>query len=203
VAKPLPPAWVLWQRELREAGLDPTAKLVGWCLSTYMDGAGRAQVGRTTLARSCGVSMSTVRRALGRLERSGLVAVDHGGGADVNRYQVRSTGGWPAPPPGSPMTPLPGSPVSLGGVTHDPQPGSPMTPERKGLKTKARAGAHAGAPEGWVPEDDPAIAAEFAARERLRVNGQERGDGYGDPTAAQLARDAAADARRTILGGES
>jgi len=156
-----------WRQELRRTTLDPTAKLVGLVLSTYMDGAGRAQVSRSTLADGCAVSVSTVLRAVRRLERAGLLGVDRAGRLQhlPSRYQARSRGGVPA------------------------------TPDSRGS-----TGATPNGSQGWQILG-PGVAP--VTREDLRSSeGQDRGEWYGDPTTAELARDAAAKARRTILGGD-
>jgi hypothetical protein len=80
-----------------------------------------------------------------------------------------------------------------------------MDHERKGLETYAGAPAPAPAngpaPDGWVPEDDAAIAEEFAARARAKVH--VRGEGFGDPDVARFNAEQAAAARRRILRGET
>ena len=200
MASALPPAWVPWQRELRDSGLDPTAKAVGLVLSTYMDGAGRAQVSRATIAAGVGLAdLGTVTRAIQRLESAGLLGVDRAGRQQhaPSRYQVRSRGGWPAtaePPRGGPSA-TPGNGQgwlrSAPGVAGEPH-------EREGLETIARGRA----PEGWVPEDDEAIAAVYREREldaAERAKGSS--EGYGDPAQATAARQAAVEARR-VLGAQ-
>jgi len=157
-----------WRRDLRDApDLDPVARLVGHTLATFMDGAGRCVVSRSTIARGCGLAdVSTVKRAVHRLEAAGLLGVDRvkGGQHLANRYQARPNGGWSAPVE-----------VTYGGWS------APVDPIQRGLRP------------------DPTGAAEH--RELEGLEDQDRGEGYGSASGAQLARDAAAAARRTILEG--
>jgi len=168
VASALPPV-PAWRLELRRAPLDPTAKLVGFTLSTYMDGAGRAQVSRSTLAAGCGLeSVTAVKRAVRRLELAGLLGVDRAGRRQhlPSRYQARCRGGWPDPP------------EITRGVWSDPADNG-----QGGLRS--------------LPGGSP------GTHELEGLEGQDRsGEGYGSDAGAQLAREAAAAARRAILGGE-
>ncbi len=194
-----------WRHELLAAPIDATAKLVGLALSTYMDGAGRAHVSRSTLARGCGLAdVSTVKRAVHRLEVAGYLGVDRGGGHEVSRYQLRSNGGWPAPRPGATAPPVVGAGAPPGGGWDATVPGAGQPPKVEGQKPLAHAGAGAqAAPPGWVPEDDAEIAAVFAQRERdAEAEKVKSGsEGFGDPAVAQFNREQAAAARARILGG--
>jgi hypothetical protein len=195
-----------WRHELLAAPIDATAKLVGLALSAYMDGAGRAQVSRSTIARGCSLAdVSTVKRAVHRLEVAGYLGIDRGGGQDVSRYQLRSNGGWPAPAAGATAPPVVGAGAPPGGGWNGPVPGAAAPPKVEGQKTSAPALAHAGAPEGWVPEDDSEIAAVFAQRERdaAAAKVKSSSEGYGDPAQAQFNREQAAAARARILRGET
>lgn len=170
---------MLWQRQLRDdPTLDPTARLVGVILSTYMDGAGRAQVSRSTLARGCGLAdVSSVKRAVHRLEAAGLLGVDRvkGGAHAANSYQLRSNGGWPAPVHGGASAPV--GPDQRGLRS---RPTGALAPhERKGLETIA------GAP----------------AREEVHERGE--GEGYGSAEGARLAVEAARAARAALQAGRA
>jgi len=159
-----------WRLELRRATVDQTAKLVGYVLSTYMDGAGRAQVSRSTLAECCGLeNVNTIRRAVRRLELAGLLGVDRAGREQPrpSRYQARSRGAAEYAPNGP------------RGVSGDAPAGSQGRPK----------------PVPGASRDRPEL--------EVLKEGQDRSEGFGDPTTAELARDAAAAARRMLLGGES
>lgn len=165
----LPPV-PMWRRDLRDApGLDPTARLVGHVLSTYMDGAGRACVSRSTLAVGCGMAdVGAVRRAILRLESAGLLGVDRirGGRYGANRYQAHPNGGWSAPVE-----------VAYGGWS------APVEPIQRG------------------PKPDLTGAPEHRELEVLEV--QDRGEGFGSPNGAQLARDAVATMRQRLGEGSA
>ena len=157
-----------WRLELRAAELDPTAKLVGFTLSTYMDGAGRACVSRSTLAAGCGLAdVSTIKRAVHRLEAAGLLGVDRGGHQQhlPSRYQARSNGGYSAPPG-----------ISRGGWA------APAEVAQGGLRSRPGGAGEHHELEGLEDQDHG-------------------GEGFGSEAGAQLAREAAAAARRAILEG--
>jgi hypothetical protein len=93
-------AVAVWRDAVRDSGLDSTAKLVAFCLSTYFDVSGRTYGGRyspsrTTLARGCSLSDRAVDAALVRIEASGFLTVERttGGNARTNVYnaQIAST----------------------------------------------------------------------------------------------------------------
>lgn len=195
-----PPAWVPWQRELRDSPLDPTAKLVGWALSTYMGPNGCAQVSRSTIARACGLSVSAVLRAIQRLESAGLLLVDRvkGGHYGANLYRCRNGGARATVAPDPTVAPAPPLAPANGGANTG-STVAPAPPEREGLKTSAGASA---APPGWVPEDDSAIAEIYRQRE-LDAAERAKGstEGYGDPAQAEAARHAALEARK-VLGAQ-
>jgi hypothetical protein len=71
-----------WRDALRDSDLDRTAKLVGFVLSTYMDGRGVAYPAKTTLAEGASLGRegqkgnTAVDTAIDRLEASGLLVVD-------------------------------------------------------------------------------------------------------------------------------
>ena len=61
------------QRQLLQAELPPTEKLVGMVLAIHMDKrTGKIRVRQKTVARECGVSARTVRRAVAALVSSGV-----------------------------------------------------------------------------------------------------------------------------------
>jgi hypothetical protein len=188
-----------WRHELLAAPIDATAKLVGLALSAYMDGAGRAQVSRSTIARGCSLAdVSTVKRAVHRLEVAGYLGIDRGGGQDVSRYQLRSNGGWPAPAAGATAPPVVGAGAPPGGGWNGPVPGAAAPPKVEGQKTSA----HARAPEGWLPEDDSEIAAIQAQRERdaAAAKVKSSSEGWGSEEARQRAAEALSFAEQLNLG---
>jgi hypothetical protein len=63
---------LVWCHALRESGLDAKAKLVGFALSTYMDGGGLAWPSRTTIAAASSLSVRSVDQALSSLKASGF-----------------------------------------------------------------------------------------------------------------------------------
>lgn len=79
---------VHWRNTLRDSDLDRTAKLVGFVLSTYMDGRGVAWCSKTTIARGASLGHNpgdnpgqrrgntAVDAAIDRLEASELLIVD-------------------------------------------------------------------------------------------------------------------------------
>ena len=61
------------QRQLLQAELLPTEKLVGMVLALHMDKrTGKIRVRQETVAQECGVSARTVRRAVAALVSSGV-----------------------------------------------------------------------------------------------------------------------------------
>ena len=61
------------QRQLLQAELLPTEKLVGMVLALHMDKrTGKIRVRQETVAQECGVSVRTVRRAVAALVSSGV-----------------------------------------------------------------------------------------------------------------------------------
>ena len=77
-----------WRNAVRDSDLDQTAKLVAYTLSTFMNGHGVCWPARPTLAEACRCSVLTVDRAVVRVERAGLLAVERtkGGRGRSNRY---------------------------------------------------------------------------------------------------------------------
>jgi hypothetical protein len=71
-----------WRNALRDSDLDRTAKLVGFVLSTYMDGRMAAWPAKTTLAHGASLGRegqkgnTAVDTAIDRLEARGLLVVD-------------------------------------------------------------------------------------------------------------------------------
>jgi hypothetical protein len=81
-----------WRNALRDSGLDRTAKLVGFVLSTYMDGRMAAWPAKTTLAQGASLGRedqkgnTAVDNAIDRLEARGLLVVDRKRGRRGFRY---------------------------------------------------------------------------------------------------------------------
>lgn len=88
---PQPPVQ-LWRDAIMAADLDATAKLVGLVLACHATADGRARLSRGTLAGAASLGLSTVDRAVRRLEDGGLLAVVRaapGAGRRVtNRYRA-------------------------------------------------------------------------------------------------------------------
>ena len=62
-----------WRDTLRDSELDPTAKLVGFILSTWWDRNGRSAFpSKPTIAAASGVSKRAVDGAVDRLETAGF-----------------------------------------------------------------------------------------------------------------------------------
>lgn len=77
-----------WRIAIRDSGLDPTAKYVALTLETYMNGKGAAWPSRATLAANTGRSISTIDRALLRIEQAGYLKVKRSRGRGSNRYRA-------------------------------------------------------------------------------------------------------------------
>jgi hypothetical protein len=73
---------VHWRNTLRDSDLDRTAKLVGFVLSTYMDGRGVAWPAKVKLAEGASLGRegqkgnTAVDNAIDRLEAAGLLVVN-------------------------------------------------------------------------------------------------------------------------------
>jgi hypothetical protein len=80
----------LAQRALRDSELDPTAKLVGFVISTYMDTRGKAFPSKATIAEgaSLGKGKRAVDKAVDRLEAYGLLDVTRSKGRRPFHYQA-------------------------------------------------------------------------------------------------------------------
>lgn len=144
-------------------------------LDTYMDAACRAQVSRGRLASDLGVTARTALRWIHELEAAELLGVDRTIGHHVNRYQGR--------PYGDSRDTVTVTRASRSTVTAETADGdssrpltvTPVSPELEGHENN-RAGARS-------------------------AEGQDRGEGYADPTAAQLALEHARAARARLLEG--
>jgi len=166
----------VWRRRCaRTRGVGQALLGLVLALGEYMDGAGRCGVSNARLAEDCEVSVRTVQRQLHQLHALGLLGVDQApGGHAVNRYQARPWGDTGVTPRHDTGV----TPDSSEGRHQWRDPMTPVSPEVEVQKVKNRAGANGPAPDGWVPEDDAAIAAEFAARAAARED-QARGEGEG------------------------
>ncbi len=127
-----------FQRAIRDADLAPTAKSLGWALSTYADKkTGDAYPSAARLARDTGRDTRTVQRAMPLLVDAGFVVIARpGGGAAPHLYHLRvptpgiTPGGEAAPLQDTHGTvpPPPPAPVrSTPGATPDEQPKTPPT----------------------------------------------------------------------------
>jgi hypothetical protein len=133
---------IAWRETIRDSELSPTAKLVGFVLSTYMNAKGEAHPSKATLARGASVSVPTIKRTLRELDRGKYLTIATSGGRFSNWYRA-------AFPTGSFTTPLTGSPTTLlddsNGVKSNTQrdqtskpTGSPMTPEVVEIEKRSR-----------------------------------------------------------------
>lgn len=88
------------QRQLLQAELPPTEKLVGMVLAIHMDKrTGKIRVRQETVAQECGVSARTVRRAIAALVSSGVfVSVATGRSSVLVAGSGKSTGRVDRPP---------------------------------------------------------------------------------------------------------
>jgi hypothetical protein len=77
-----------WRDAVRDSGLDRTAKLVAFVISTYMDSIGKAFPSKATIAAgsSLGAGRRAVDRAVDRLEASGLLKIRRSRGRVSFRY---------------------------------------------------------------------------------------------------------------------
>jgi hypothetical protein len=79
-----------WRNLVRDSGVDSTARLVAFVVSTYMhaDGNG-AFPSKATIARGCGLSSTrAVDAAINRLEAAGLLTVHRSPGHAPNVYEA-------------------------------------------------------------------------------------------------------------------
>lgn len=143
-------------------------------LDTYMDAACRAQVSRGRLAADLGVTARTALRWIHELEAAELLGVDRTIGHHVNRYQGRPYGDTR-----DTVTVTRASRSTVTAETADGDSSRPLTVTRVSPELEGQKDNGAGA----------------------RGDGQARGEGYGSASGAQLAREAAAAARRRILEG--
>lgn len=196
-----PSAKLLFQAALRDPSLSITRKVVGWSLSTYMSHDGIAWPSVASIAAGAGICERSARRALRDLEAVGLLEVQQRRGKPA-LYLATPDTALSALPSDTPDTALSAHP----GHSSVQDPGHSSVPRSyqegsKALRAHAPARGGGAAPEGWIPEDDDAIAAEFAAREAAKVKGVGDGEGWQNPDSVALARDAARTARAKILGG--
>jgi len=78
-----------WRRLVLELDLPASTKTVGLVLSVYVNAMGEGWPSRASLAHGAGVSMSTVVRAIARLELAGLLDVTrYRGRTRTNRYRL-------------------------------------------------------------------------------------------------------------------
>jgi DNA-binding transcriptional regulator YhcF (GntR family) len=75
-----------WRIAIRESDLDAIAKHVALTLDTYMNRRGLAWPARATLAAGTGRAVSTVDRALTRLEQAGFLVAARSRGRRSNLY---------------------------------------------------------------------------------------------------------------------
>jgi hypothetical protein len=80
----------VWRDAVRDSGLDRTAKLVAFVISTYMDSSGSAWPSKATIAAgsSLGAGRRAVDRAVDRLEASGLLVIKRSRGRVSFRYSA-------------------------------------------------------------------------------------------------------------------
>jgi predicted transcriptional regulator len=85
---------ILWQRAIRSADLLPSVQHVGLVLSTYadQDGAG-AHPGNSRLARDTGLSLRTVKAAIGHLRDAKWIEPDESQPVD-NSGPGRPAAAW-------------------------------------------------------------------------------------------------------------
>jgi DNA-binding PadR family transcriptional regulator len=78
----------VWRDAVRDSELDATAKHVAMTLSTWMNGHGACYPSRHSIAAGCSISLSSVDRALRRLEEASWVEIEHtvGGKRRTNSY---------------------------------------------------------------------------------------------------------------------
>jgi hypothetical protein len=77
-----------WRTAIRDSDLDPTAKHVALTLDTYMNRHGIAWPSRASLATGTGRTVSTIDRALRRLEHTGFLVVARSRGKRSNLYSA-------------------------------------------------------------------------------------------------------------------
>jgi hypothetical protein len=80
---------LVWRKALRDSDLSRTAKLVGFVISTYMNGDGVAWPSRNTIAAGGSVTVRAVDAAVKLLEGQGFLEVERdgrGGRTRVNQY---------------------------------------------------------------------------------------------------------------------
>lgn len=89
-----------WRNAVRDSDLDPSARLAGLVLSTYMGAdANGAWPSKATIAAGCGFkSIRAVDAAINRLEEAGLLEVHRSSGHRPNVYRgIVQTPSPPAP----------------------------------------------------------------------------------------------------------
>jgi hypothetical protein len=81
------PLVAVWRDAVRDSpDLDRTAKLVAFCLSTYMNRYGSAWPSQDTLAAGASITDRAVHSATVRLERAGFLEVERSRGRSSHQY---------------------------------------------------------------------------------------------------------------------
>lgn len=78
----------VWRDAVRDSNLDPTAKLIAYTVSTFMNGTGSCYPRKLLIAVRCGRSVRTVDRAIRRIELAGYLVVGRSLGRTSNRYEA-------------------------------------------------------------------------------------------------------------------
>ncbi len=80
----------VWRDAVRDSDeLDRTAKLVAFCLSTYMNGHGFGWPSQDTLAAGASITDRAVYSATLRLESTGFLEIERSRGRSSHRYAPR------------------------------------------------------------------------------------------------------------------
>src|SRR5262245_44913042 len=76
----------VWRDAVRDSGLDRTAKLVAFVLSTYMNRHGDAYPSQATLAAGASLTDTAVRAPIQRIEAAGFLKVERSKGRTAHGY---------------------------------------------------------------------------------------------------------------------
>jgi hypothetical protein len=87
VTKLVAPFQVRWIKAVLKSDLDQVAKLVACAIGAHMNRYGQARPSKATLARLCSSGVSTVDRAVRRLQAAGWISFEPSNGRHANEYQ--------------------------------------------------------------------------------------------------------------------
>lgn len=136
-----------WRNTLRDSRkIDKTAKLVGFVLSTYLNGQGEAFPSQDTIAAGASLTDRAVYSATRRLEAAGFLIVSWSRGRRSHTY-IATVPATANPVRGSTANGVPGSSDSTANGVPPTANGVPPNPERGSPESSKKANESGGRPE--------------------------------------------------------